>query len=105
MESSTPAGGKSVMRGNLLAFALLVALTVAFRAPFLGVPFERDEGEYAYIGWRLSHAELPYRDWVDQKPPAIFCVYRLALLLPGDPAGAVHLTAAIWSAASACALY
>jgi hypothetical protein len=105
MESSTPAGGKSVLRGNWLAFALLVAVTVAFRAPFLGVPFERDEGEYAYIGWRLSHGELPYRDWVDQKPPAIFWVYRGAFVLPGDPVGAVHLLATIWSAASACALY
>jgi hypothetical protein len=84
---------------------ILVLLTVALRAPLLGIPFERDEGEYAYIGWRLEHHELPYRDWVDQKPPAIFWIYRLAFVLPMDPVRAVHATAMLFAAASACALF
>lgn len=85
--------------------AILVLLTVAVRTPLLGIPFERDEGEYAYIGWRLGHHELPYRDWVDQKPPAIFWVYRLALLLPLDAVRAAHLMGLVFSAAAACALF
>jgi hypothetical protein len=84
---------------------ILVLLTVALRAPLLGIPFERDEGEYAYIGWRLEHHELPYRDWVDQKPPAIFWIYRLAFALPMDPVRAVHAMAMLFAAASACALF
>lgn len=82
-----------------------MAITLLVRGPLLSVPFERDEGEYAYIGWRLGHGELPYRDWVDQKPPAIFWIYRMALMLPGDSVVAVHLFAALWSAVSAWALY
>ena len=85
--------------------AALVLIASAVRLPLLGIPFERDEGEYAYIAWRLGHNELPYRDWVDQKPPAIFWVYRAALALPIDPIRAVHLAALIFSAASACALF
>jgi hypothetical protein len=84
---------------------LLVLLAVAIRTPLLGIPFERDEGEYAYIGWRLEHQELPYRDWVDQKPPAIFWLYRFAFLLPLDPVKAVHLMGLLFCAASACVLF
>lgn len=75
------------------------------RLPLLDLPFERDEGEYAYIAWRLDHGELPYRDWVDQKPPAIFWVYRLALALPLEPAAAAHLVAAAFAAATSIALW
>jgi len=90
---------------QLWPLVFLVLLTVAIRTPLLGVPFERDEGEYAYIGWRMEHQELPYRDWVDQKPPGIFWVYRLAFVLPMDPVRAVHLMGLLFAAASACALF
>jgi hypothetical protein len=84
---------------------IIVLVVAAIRVPLLAIPFERDEGEYAYIGWRLEHHELPYRDWIDQKPPAIFWVYELALGQPLDPVRAVHLMGLLWSAASACALF
>jgi hypothetical protein len=71
----------------------------------LAIPLERDEGEYAYIAWRLGYNELPYRDWVDQKPPAIFYVYQLALTLPLEPIRAIHFVGLLFSAASVCALF
>jgi hypothetical protein len=83
----------------------LVLLTLAIRLPLLGIPLERDEGEYAYIGWRLEHNELPYRDWIDQKPPGIFWVYRWAFALPMNPISAVHFMALLFAAASACAMF
>lgn len=92
-------------RWRVLPCILLLLLTVAIRTPLLGIPFERDEGEYAYIGWRLEHGELPYLDWVDQKPPAIFWLYRLAFCLPLDPVVAAHLAGMLFCAASACALF
>ena len=63
-----------------LALLALIILTAALHLPLLDIPLERDEGEYAYIAWRLGHNELPYRDWVDQKPPAVFYLYRFALI-------------------------
>ena len=83
----------------------LVLLTAALRMPLLDIPFERDEGEYAYIAWRLGHNELPYRDWVDQKPPGVFWVYRLALSLPMDAIRAVHFAGLLFAAASSCAVF
>src|SRR4029077_8292936 len=96
---------KSSMKQTLVALAITIVATIAVRGPLLNIPFERDEGEYAYIAWRLGHDELPYRDWVDQKPPAIFWVYRAGLMLPIDPIRAVHLVALLFAAASTCALF
>ncbi|HET9856248.1 MAG TPA: glycosyltransferase family 39 protein [Chthoniobacterales bacterium] len=92
-------------RQTILVIASLILLAAAVRIPLLNVPLERDEGEYAYIAWRLGHNELPYRDWVDQKPPAIFWVYRAALALPLGPIRAVHFAALLFAAASSCALF
>jgi 4-amino-4-deoxy-L-arabinose transferase-like glycosyltransferase len=85
-----------------MVLGLLVAV---LRIPLLNIPLERDEGEYAYIAWRLEHNELPYRDWVDQKPPGVFWVYRAALSLPMPPVPAIHVVAAAFSALTACALF
>jgi hypothetical protein len=90
---------------TILSVAVIVFLTAVVRAPLLDIPFERDEGEYAYIAWRLGYHELPYRDWIDQKPPGIFWVYRLALNLPLNPIRSVHFMGLLFSAASACALF
>src|SRR2546430_16517338 len=75
---------------TILLTASLILIVAAIRAPLLPIPLERDEGEYAYIAWRLGYNELPYRDWVDQKPPAVFYTYRLALELPFGPVRASY---------------
>ena len=105
IESATGLRPRPSARQTILVVVGLILITTAVRIPLLGVPLERDEGEYAYIAWRLGHNELPYRDWVDQKPPAVFWTYRAALALPLDPIRAVHLVALLFSAASSCVLF
>ena len=95
----------SSRRGILLLLGLLLLLTMALRVPLLDIPFERDEGGYSYIAWRLGYHELPYRDWIDHKPPAIYWVYHLALSLPFESIRSVHVMALLFSASSACALF
>jgi 4-amino-4-deoxy-L-arabinose transferase-like glycosyltransferase len=90
---------------TILLIAALILIVAGLRVPLLPIPLERDEGEYAYIAWRLEHNELPYRDWVDQKPPGVFYVYRFALNLPFDPVRAIHFVGLLFSAASVCALF
>jgi len=91
IESATGLRRRPSARQTILVVVGLILIAAAVRIPLLGIPLERDEGEYAYIAWRLGHNELPYRDWVDQKPPAVFWTYRAALALPFDPIRAVHL--------------
>ncbi len=90
---------------TILLTASLILIVAAIRAPLLPIPLERDEGEYAYIAWRLGYNELPYRDWIDQKPPAVFYIYRFALSLPFEPVRAIHFIGLLFAAASTCALF
>ena len=88
--------------------ALMAAAVLAFaamRVPLLQVPLERDEGEYAYIAQRMLAGEVPYRDAFDQKPPGVFGAYLLAFATTGPTVGGIHLFLALWTAATAAALY
>jgi hypothetical protein len=103
--SPSRARAEGFSANHAFLFIAIMVMTLAVRMPLLNIPFERDEGEYAYIGWRMGLHELPYRDWVDQKPPGIFWVYRLAMALPLEPVRAVHLVGALCAAASAGVLF
>ena len=88
--------------------ALIAAAVLAFvvlRAPFLSVPLERDEGEYAYIAQRMLEGEVPYRDAFDQKPPGVFVAYLLAFAIAGQTALGIHLVLHLWTAAAAAVFY
>ncbi|MBW1843620.1 MAG: glycosyltransferase family 39 protein, partial [Deltaproteobacteria bacterium] len=89
-----------------VALALSIGLLViAIRAPLMDLPLERDEGEYAYIAWRMALGETPYLDWFDQKPPGIFFAYRLAASLADNAVVAFRALAAVFSAVSSIALF
>jgi hypothetical protein len=57
-----------------LLLALIGALLIV-RLPSLVQPMGPDQGLYAYVGERIRHGELAYRDAWDQKPPGIHYVY------------------------------
>src|SRR5580658_1150337 len=103
--SPNPARAEGFFTSPAFLFLAIMFVTMVVRVPLLNIPFERDEGEYAYIGWRMGLHEIPYRDWMNQKPPGIFWVYRLALALPMEPVRAVHFVGALFAAFSAGALF
>jgi hypothetical protein len=53
----------------------VVAALIMIRLPSLVQPMGPDQGLYAYVGDRILHGELAYRDAWDQKPPGIHYVY------------------------------
>lgn len=61
------------------------------------VPFERDEGEYAYVAWLMSKEKIPYRDVFSQKPPMIFYSYFFSQLINKDAVWPPRILAAIFS--------
>lgn len=83
-------------RGFWLALLGVAAVAIALRAPVADLPFERDEGEYAYIAWRWLAGDVPYRDAFDQKPPGIFAFYAAAFAAGGESPAAVRWAAQIW---------
>ena len=82
-----------------LLLALVAALLI-FRLPSLVQPMGPDQGLYAYVGERILHGELAYRDAWDQKPPGIHYVYaalrtisRRDVMIPAADLAAAALAA------------
>src|SRR5688572_1619989 len=75
------------------AFVLLGIMAIIFlqgRLQLLGIPLERDEGSFAYIGhWLLKGKEL-YTDMLDSKLPGLYTIYALSTTLFGYNATGVH---------------
>ena len=90
-----------------LLLALVGALLLV-RLPSLVQPMGPDQGLYAYVGDRIRHGELAYRDAWDQKPPGIHYVYAALrsassrdLVVPAaDLAAAALVAAMLWSLGS-----
>lgn len=89
--------------------ALLILLILAFnfllRFPFLHVPLERDEGEYAYIAAQITDGGVPYRDAFNQKSPGIFYLYALIFSLFGTNVAALRLFVAFYNLISIFFIY
>jgi 4-amino-4-deoxy-L-arabinose transferase-like glycosyltransferase len=94
-----------VRRSTAAILALAAVVFVFVRAPLVSVPFERDEGEYAYIAQRILAGEVPYRDAFDQKPPGAFYVYAGAFALLGESLEAIHVFMYAWTVLTALALF
>jgi hypothetical protein len=93
---AAPPGGLAL--GVLLAAC---ALFLALRIPYLELPLERDEGEYAYVAQHLLAADfVPYRDAFVHKPPGVFLVYLAALKTTGESVRGIRLFALLWMGAT-----
>ena len=94
-----------VARALWVLIAVTVAVFALLRLPYLSVPLERDEGEYAYIAQRIIEGDVPYRDAFDQKPPGVFLAYATAFLVLGQSIESIHLLLYLWTAATALVLF
>ena len=82
----------------------LAATLLIVRLPSLVQPMGPDQGIYAYVGERIRHGELAYRDAWDQKPPGIHYVYaglrslssRDVVVPAADLMVAALVTALLW---------
>src|SRR5262249_4690802 len=86
-----------------LPLALIAALLIV-RLPSLVQPMGPDQALYSYIGERILHGDLAYRDAFDQKPPGIHYLYaglralsrRDAIVPAADLAAAAIGAALLW---------
>jgi 4-amino-4-deoxy-L-arabinose transferase-like glycosyltransferase len=84
---------------------LLCLIPILLYLPFLGAPFERDEGVYATVAQGLLDGKVPYRDLFDNKPPLVYGWYAISFLLFGESVVAPRLVAAVFLSLTAVALY
>ena len=74
-----------------LVFGVVVIFVLFIRLRLLGIPLERDEGEYAYVGQLLLQGILPYTEAYNMKFPGIYFVYALILAIFGQSHTGIHL--------------
>jgi hypothetical protein len=89
----------------VILFVALFVFAYFVRAKFFNVPLERDEGEYAYIAQLIDAGGVPYKDAVDQKPPAVFYVYLLIFKLFGASAKSIHVGAFVYNYITAIVVF
>lgn len=73
------------------ADVLGVAAAVIYGLPSLGYPFGVDHPIHWYLARRLLDGEMPYVSGVSTKPPGVFVVHAISLLLFGDHTWSIRI--------------
>ena len=88
---------KTDISGKFVQFAwwalatIVFTLVVAIRIRLLGIPFERDEGEYAYAGQLILQGIPPYKLAYNMKFPGTYAAYALIMSIFGQTIHGIHL--------------
>ncbi len=69
---------------------IVFTLVVAIRIRLLGIPLERDEGEYAYAGQLILQGIPPYELAYNMKFPGTYAAYALIMSIFGQTIHAIH---------------
>ena len=92
-------------RHSLLVPALLFGLSCLVLAPTVIYPFGRDQGIFGYAGHLARAGGVPFKDFWDPKPPALYYVYALAELLFGRSMASIRILDLLWQAATAVLIF
>jgi hypothetical protein len=81
----------ATLRVAIWGLLLVVLLTMVIRYGLIGVPLERDEGEYAYGGQLILQGILPYQQIYNMKLPGIYAAYAGLMTVFGQTYMGIHL--------------
>src|SRR5262249_22443303 len=79
---------------------IVFSLVIAIRIRLLGIPLERDEGEYAYAGQLILQGIPPYKLAYNMKFPGTYAAYALIMSIFGQTIHAIHLGLLLVNAAT-----
>jgi hypothetical protein len=94
------------INGKMLRFAwciltvVVLGLIIAIRIRLLGIPLERDEGEYAYAGQLMLQGISPYQLAYNMKFPGTYAAYAVVMSIFGQTINGVHLGLLLVNAAT-----
>lgn len=77
--------------GSWVLLSIIALAAAAIRWRTLGVPFERDEGEFAYAGSLILQGIPPFKLVYNMKMPGIYFAYAIVMALWGQTIWGVHL--------------
>ena len=75
----------------LIGLGIIICLIAYIRSNFLNVPFERDEGSYAYCGKIILDGAVPFKDIGSQRLPGVFYSYALMVAIFGYTLKSLHI--------------
>ncbi len=100
---------KGVVKENMLFYFLglgiVLLLIFIIRKNFLTIPFERDEGSYAYAGRIILDGAITYRDIGSQRLDGVFYAYALIVGIFGYSVKALHVAFLLINMCSAVMLF
>jgi len=103
--------GKTDINARVVRFAwwtlgtIVFALVIAIRIRLLGIPLERDEGEYAYAGQLILQGVPPYKLAYNMKFPGTYAAYALVMSIFGQTIHAIHLGLLLVNAATIALIF
>ena len=98
--------GKTNINAKIVWFAwwalatIVFALVIAIRIRLLGIPLERDEGEYAYSGQLMLQGIPPYKLAYNMKFPGTYAAYAAIMAIFGQTIAGIHLGLLLINAAT-----
>lgn len=88
--SKTDINGKLVQVAWWALAIIAFTLVIVIRIRLLGIPLERDEGEYAYAGQLILQGIPPYKLVYNMKFPGTYAAYALIMSIFGQTIHAIH---------------
>jgi 4-amino-4-deoxy-L-arabinose transferase-like glycosyltransferase len=70
--------------------AIVLGVVIAIRIRLLGIPLERDEGEYAYAGQLILQGIPPYELAYNMKFPGTYAAYAVIMSMFGQTITGIH---------------
>ncbi|NOY52631.1 MAG: hypothetical protein GXP58_03310 [Deltaproteobacteria bacterium] len=92
-------------RLQILLLLLLLTGIALIRYHLAGLPLERDEGEYAYMGQLILEGIPPYSLVYNMKFPGIYVIYAGIMALFGQTPFGIHIGLLLFNAATLFLLY
>ena len=74
-----------------IAPGIIIFFVAVIRIRLLGVPLERDEGEYAYMGQLILQGIPPYKIAYNMKFPGTYYMYALFMSIFGQTISGIHI--------------
>lgn len=107
-EAASPKSAPTSDNERYLAYfflLLVLGFVVYVRVRLLGLPLERDEGEYAYAGQLILDGVPPYKEAWNMKLPGTYYMYASFMALFGKNITGIHIGLLLTNLASIALLF
>jgi hypothetical protein len=96
---------KALRLGWCVLAVIVFGLILAIRIRLLGIPLERDEGEYAYAGQLMLQGIPPYKLAYNMKFPGTYAAYAVIMAIFGQTTPGIHLGLLVVNAATTALMF